>query len=256
MGSVNFAGRVALVTGGSRGIGRAIAERLAAAGAAVVVHFNQSQVAADATVQAIRSSGGRAFPFSCDLASPEALRGFYPGLDAARPNGFPEIRPDILVCNAAIGSGRKTIETVGEAELDLIFRVNFKAPFLLIQGALPRMTEGGRIITISSMATRTAFPELAVYAPSKAALEALTVLLAAQLGPRGITVNAVLPGATETDMNPISADPVRLVTVTASVAMRRVGQPQDIAGVVAFLASEEGGWVTGQKIEASGGQRL
>jgi 3-oxoacyl-[acyl-carrier protein] reductase len=248
--------KVALVTGASRGIGRAIALGLAREGAAVVVHYGSDAAAAEAVVRTIRDSGGQAVAFGADLADPAAVRGFWPGLDAARaPAGFPD-GIDILVCNAGISGSRKTIETVTEEDLDRVLQVNFKAPFLLIQGAIPRLAEGGRIIAISSMATRSPYPEFAAYAPSKAALEALVPLLAVQLGPRGITVNAVMPGATETDMNPMAANPARAAAVTATVALRRLGQPEDVAEVVLFLAGKRGRWVTGQILDASGGQRL
>jgi 3-oxoacyl-[acyl-carrier protein] reductase len=118
------------------------------------------------------------------------------------------------------------------------------------------LRDGGRIIHISSMGTRSAYPTMAVYAPAKAALEALSRLLAAHLGGRQITVNSVMPGATATDMNTAARDPVASKAVAATIALGRVGQPDDIAKVVAFLASEQGGWVTGQQIDASGGQRL
>jgi NAD(P)-dependent dehydrogenase (short-subunit alcohol dehydrogenase family) len=247
--------KVAVVTGASRGIGRAIAIGLGRQGAAVVVHYAREAAAADAVVAAIRAEGGQAMAFGADLSDPAQVRGFWPALDAARPADFPA-GLDILVCNAGVSSGRKTIEAVTEEELDLILQVNFKAPFLMIQGAIPRIADGGRIIGISSMATRAPFPEFAAYAPSKAALESLMALLAVQLGPRGITVNAVMPGATETDMNPMAANPARAAAVTSAVALRRLGQPEDVADVVLFLASGQGGWVTGQVLDASGGQRL
>jgi NAD(P)-dependent dehydrogenase (short-subunit alcohol dehydrogenase family) len=118
------------------------------------------------------------------------------------------------------------------------------------------MRDHGRIVNVSSMGTRAAFPEMAAYAPAKAGLEALTMLLAAHLGPRGITVNAVLPGATATDMHPGAQDPVISRQIAQSIALRRVGQPEDIADVIAFLASDAGRWVTAQKIDTSGGQRI
>lgn len=259
MGALNpapLAGRVALVTGASRGIGRAIALRLAAGGAAVVVHYAAAGAAAEAVVAEIRDAGGRAFAFQADLAEPEALRRFHDRLAPLQRQHWGSEALDILVNNAGVGSGRQTIEQVSEAEFDRLLQVNLRAPFFLIQGALPRLKEGGRIINISSMGTRAAFPGMAAYAPAKAGLEALTRLLAQQLGARGITVNAVLPGATATDMNPAARDPEQSRVTAQGIALGRVGTPQDIAGVVAFLASPEGGWVTGQSIDASGGQRL
>ena len=134
--------------------------------------------------------------------------------------------------------------------------MNFKAPFLVIQQASSRLRAGGSIINVSSMATRAAFPELAAYAPSKAGLEALTLLLAAHFGPRGIRVNAVLPGATATEMNPRACDPGSSAKIASGNALRRVGQPEDIADAIAFLASDAARWITGERIQVSGGQRL
>ena len=145
---------------------------------------------------------------------------------------------------------------VSEEEFDRTLQVDLKSPFFLIQQASPRLRDGGRIVNVSSMGTRAAYPEMASYAPAKAGLEALTLLLAAHFGPRGITVNAVLPGATATDMNPGASDPERAAQIAQTIALRRVGQPGDVADVIVFLASDAGRWVTAQCVDASGGQRL
>jgi len=252
---LSLAGKVALVTGASRGIGRAIARRLAAAGAAVVVHYGSNAEAAEEVVAEITSAGGRALAFPARLDDPAAVRGFWDRLHPLLHATFADGGLDILVNNAGV-SVRKTIAEVTEADLDRVLQVNLKAPFLLIQGALPHLRDGGRIINISSMGTRAAYPRMAAYAPSKAGLEALTLLLAADLGPRGITVNAVLPGATATDMNHDARDPITSRAIAATVALRRVGQPDDVADIVLLLASEQGRWITGQRIDASGGQRI
>ena len=248
-------GKIALVTGASRGIGRAIAARLAAEGAAVAVHYNAAKAQAEAVVAAIEAQGGTAFPLQADLSSHAGAQTLAVTFIAALTARFGSDAFDILVNNAGVGR-RAAIEDVSEEEFDRIVQVNLKSPFFLIKALLPQLRDGGRIVNISSMGTRAAYPEMAAYAPAKAGLEALSVLLAAQLGPRGITVNAVLPGATATDMNAGARDPQRAAITAQTIALRRVGQPDDIAGVVAFLVSAEGGWVTGQRIDASGGQRL
>ncbi len=247
--------KVAVVTGASRGIGRAIAVRLAAAGAAVVVHYASRAAAAEAVVAEIVAAGGQAMAFGADLGDPAAVAGFWPALDPLMAAAFGTARLDVLVNNAGTGGGL-TIEQADPAALDHVLQVNLKAPFFLIQGAIPRLADGGRIVNVSSMGVRNPYAFMAAYAPSKAALETLTLLLANQLGPRGITVNAVRPGATATEMNQRATDPVLSQAIAETVALRRVGQPEDIAAVVAFLCSEDGRWVTGQVLDASGGQRL
>lgn len=255
VGMKPLAGRIALVTGASRGIGLAIAERLARDGAVVAVHYNKSSEAAASAVAGIVAAGGAAFPLQADLAerggAAALARGLVEHLGAHQ--GEPAI--DILVNNAGVGK-RIPIEDVSEDDFDLVLQVNLKSPFFLIKALLPRLRDGGRIINMSSMGTRAAYPSMAAYAPAKAGLEALSRLLAVHLGGRGITVNAVLPGATATDMNQSARDPISSRAIASTIALGRVGQPDDIARVVAFLASEEGGWVTGQAIDASGGQRL
>lgn len=248
-------GKVALITGASRGIGRAIALALAQRGAFVVLHYNQAAEEAQRLVAQIEADGGGALAITADLARSGAPEYLFAALDAGLQERLCDTRFDILVNNAGIGK-RATIENTIEADFDRIVQVNLKAPFFIIQRALSRLRDGGRVINISSMATRAAYPDMAAYAPSKAAIEALTLLLAVQLGSRGITVNAVLPGATATDMNPGAIDPQSSQALAATIALRRVGQPADIAEVVAFLASDAARWVTAQCIEASGGQRL
>ncbi|MDP7548788.1 MAG: SDR family oxidoreductase, partial [Alphaproteobacteria bacterium] len=251
--TAELAGKIAVVTGASRGIGRETALRLAARGATVCIHYNKSEAQAREVVAAITAAGGGAFTVQADFSHNDGPARFFQGLDAAllARNGSTAI--DILVNNAGAGS-RAIIEEVSEDDFDEIIRLDLRAPFFVTKGALERMREGGRIINISSMSTRAAFPELALYASAKAGLEVLTRVLAAHLGGRGITVNAVLPGATATDMNPGAQDPVTARQTAASIALGRVGQAGDIADVIAFLASPQGRWITGQCIEASGGQ--
>ena len=250
-----LSGKIAVVTGASRGIGKQTALRLAAGGATVVVHYRGSKAAADGVVQEIEAGGGSAFVLQTDFSEPAGPRRFYELLDPELQRRFGSNRFDILVNNAGAGT-RAVIEDVSERDLDETLQVDLKAPFFLIKYASSRLRDGGRIVNVSSMGTRVAYPEMAAYAPAKAGLEALTLLLAAHFGPRGITVNAVLPGATATDMNPGARDPVRSQQLAQTIALRRVGQPEDIADVIAFLVSDAGRWVTGQRIDTSGGQRI
>lgn len=248
-------GKTALITGASRGIGRAIALKLAARGAFVVVHYNRGESEARQVAAEIRALGGQAVTIGADLSVPGIATHLFAASDAALQRELGDARFDILVNNAGIGQ-RAAIEEVSEEDLDRIMQVNFKAPFFITQHAIPRLRDGGRIINITSRGTRGAIAAMAAYAPSKAALEKLTELLAQQLGPRGITVNSVAPGAIATDMNSVGSDEGAARAIVAVTALRRVGQPDDVADVVAFLASDDARWVTAQRIEASGGQRL
>jgi NAD(P)-dependent dehydrogenase (short-subunit alcohol dehydrogenase family) len=243
-------GKTALVTGGSRGIGRAIALRLAADGARVAINYRSNKAAADETVAAIRAAGGDAFAIMGDVGSVEAITAMFAAFDS-KADGL-----DILVNNAGIGEMASIAETE-ESLYDDMMRVNAKGPFFVTRAALTRFRDGGRIVNISSMVSRAAYPACNAYAMSKAALNMMSLSLAQELGPRGITVNAVAPGATMTDFAPaLFEDPATVEYLASVAALRRVGHPADIAGVVAFLASPDGGWVTGQLIEASGGMHL
>lgn len=254
-----LSGKIALVTGASRGIGRAIALRLAGAGALVGLHYRQAAPEADSLLRAVRTTarekGGDGFLLQADLSQRGGAARLAEAFGEELQRRFGDPGFDILVNNAGIAP-RAVIEEVSEDSLDTVLQVNLKAPFLLIQTLSPHLRTGGRIVNMSSMVTRAAYPEMAAYAPSKAAIEALTLLLAAHFGPRGITVNAVRPGATATDMNPAARDPETSRRIAGSVALGRVGQPDDIAEIVAFLASDAARWITGQCIDASGGQRL
>jgi 3-oxoacyl-[acyl-carrier protein] reductase len=245
-------GRTALVTGASRGIGRAIAERLAADGALVAVHYGSNETAAKETVGAIEKAGGQAFAVRADLAGTAELDALFAGLQdglAGRPL-------DVLVNNAAVIDYTATIEGATPEAFDRLFAVNVRAPLFVIQRALPLMPDGGRIVNVSSGVTWFAIPEV-VYGMSKGALNVLTRSLAQTQGRRGITVNTVSPGITETDMNGwLTESPEAARQVAGMTALGRHGQPADIADAVAFFASDDGRWVTGQTLEVNGGLLL
>jgi NAD(P)-dependent dehydrogenase (short-subunit alcohol dehydrogenase family) len=255
MAAGELSGKIALITGAGRGIGRSTALRMAAAGAAIAVHYKSNRDAAQATVAAIAAAGGEAFALAADLEVNGAPERLLAALDGELRNRFGAAEFDILVNNAGVGV-RGPIDGVTEEDFDRILQVDFKAPFFLTKGALPRLRNGGRIINVTSTAARIGYPWAPVYGPAKAALEALTVCLAKHLGPRAITVNAVAPGPTATPGNLVVLDPVGVKPLVDMTALGRVGQPEDIAEVITFLASERGRWITGQRIDASGGLRL
>ncbi len=245
----DLTGRTALVTGASRGIGRAIAQRLAADGARVAVHYGTNDKAAEECVAAIGAD--RAFAVGAELSEPDAVETLLARVDEE----FDGL--DILVNNAAIPTSGD-LERATTEEFDRIFAVNVRAPFFLIQQALPRMRDGGRIINIGSVvSTHVASPELITYAMSKGALDVLGRTLAKMLGPRGITVNTVAPGVIATDANAVWLQyPEVSAAAARRAALGRVGEPRDVADVVAFLASEDARWITGDTIEVSGGINL
>ncbi|MEU6983312.1 SDR family oxidoreductase [Streptomyces sp. NPDC046324] len=242
-------GKTALVTGGSRGIGRGIAERLGRDGARVAVHYGTNETAAKETVAAIEAAGGEAFAIGQELG--------VQGDAAALWERFDELADglDILVNNAGIGTSRP-FATIDEAEYDRVFAVNTKAAFFLAQRGAERLRDGGRIINISTGLSHAAImPELIAYAMSKSALDTFTRYLSKVLGGRGITVNAVAPGIVDTDVNAdwLRGNEEAWAGAAALSALGKVGTPADIADVVAFLASHDGRWVTGQWIDATGG---
>ncbi|MGI5231220.1 SDR family NAD(P)-dependent oxidoreductase [Actinoallomurus sp. CA-142502] len=246
-------GKTALVTGASRGIGRAIAERLAADGALVAVHYNSGDAAAKDTVAAITAAGGRAFTVQAELGVDGDAETLVARLAAGLREHTGEAALDILVNNAAL-SGTGPIESDTPAAFDRLFAVNVRAPYFLIQRALPMLRDGGRIINIGSGVTRIALAAETSYAMTKAAVDTLGRTLANTVGRRGITVNTVAPGTTRTDRTAAMYDiPGFAEQMNAAQAIERTGMPADIAAVVAFLASPDGGWVTGQWLDASGG---
>ncbi|MFI7083080.1 SDR family oxidoreductase [Streptomyces anulatus] len=242
-------GKTALVTGGSRGIGRGIAEQLGRDGAVVGVHYGSNDSAAAETVAAIEAAGGKAFALGVELTAPNAAAALWAAFDA-HADGL-----DILVNNAGIGTSRKFTE-IEEEEYDRLFTVNAKAPFFLTQQGLDRLRDGGRVINISTGLSHAAMmPDLIAYAMSKGALDVFTRYLSKVLGSRGITVNAVAPGIVDTDVNAdwLRASDAAWTDAAALSALGKVGTPADIADVVAFLASDAGRWVTGHWIDATGG---
>ncbi|AJY74736.1 SDR family oxidoreductase [Paenibacillus beijingensis] len=249
-------GKIALITGGSRGIGRGIALRLAEDGALVAVHYGSRSNAADEVVSMIEESGGRAFTVGANLDSTAGVEQLVQALsdELSRLTGGSQF--DILVNNAGIGTS-SPFEQTTEQEFDTVFSVNVKAPFFLVQQALPMLRDGGRIINISSGVTRIAYPHLMAYNLTKGALNTFTLHLASLLGPRGITVNAVLPGIVDTDVNASWLHTPEGTKQAEDVsALGRIGQPADIADIVAFVASSDGRWVTGQMLDATGGSHL
>jgi len=247
---IALVGKTALVTGASRGIGRATAIALAAAGARTLVHYGRSKAEAEAVVARIREAGGHADALQADLAAPDGAHRL-----ASQASEIVGERLDILVANAGI-SRAATIEKTTVQDFDALFAVNVRAPFFLIQQLLPVLLAGSSITLVSSMAAHAASEILPAYAATKGAVDTLVKQLAFALGPRGIRVNAVAPGVVETQMAPFTRTEAGRKGTLSMQALKRIAQPDDIASVIAFLASDDARWVTGDTVRVDGGSRL
>jgi 3-oxoacyl-[acyl-carrier protein] reductase len=247
----NLSGQIALVTGASRGLGRAAAFRLAEQGAHVIVHYGANQEAAEAVVAQIRRDGGQADTIGVDLAAVDGAHRLVEAVRALRINHL-----NVVVASAGIAEpallGDQTVEA-----FDRHFAINVRAPFFLVQQLLPLLGEASSIIFVSSVAARSAVDGLSVYSATKGAVNVLVRNLAKELGQRGIRVNAVSPGAIDTDMGQVllSTNDGREM-IKGLQALKRIGQPDDVADAVLFLASNHSRWVTGESIDTSGGARL
>lgn len=241
-----LAGKAALVSGASRGIGAAVARRLAADGADVAVTYNTGKVEADAVVADLTALGRRAVAVGADLTDPASAATI---VNAA----FSEFgRLDIVVNNAGETYWRPLAKTQ-LADIDRVIALDARAPYLVMQAAAERIADGGRIINISSGVTRVAIPGSSLYSAAKAFLEQATAVTAFELASRRITVNAIAPGTTATGRWAGMPEEHKQQRIQ-SFALGRVGEPEDVANMVAFLASDQGGWVTGQTIHATGGE--
>jgi NAD(P)-dependent dehydrogenase (short-subunit alcohol dehydrogenase family) len=245
-----LAGKTALVTGASRGMGRASALALAASGAQVLVHYGRGAKEADGVVEEIRKAGGRADAVAADLATADG-----PHRLAKLARDIVGDRLDILVANAGI-SKAATIEDTTTEDLDKLFAVNVRAPFFLVQQLLPILSKGSSIVFVSSLAARAVVGTEPAYAATKGAIDTLVKHFASMLGARGIRVNAVAPGVVETDMSNFTKTDAGREFVLGMQALKRIAQPDDIGGVIAFLASEDARWITGDTIRVDGGSKL
>jgi 3-oxoacyl-[acyl-carrier protein] reductase len=245
-----LSGKTALVTGASRGLGRASALKLAQAGAQVLVHFSSGAEEAERVVAEIRKAGGRADSVGVDLAAAEG-----PHKLAKRTREIIGDRLDILIANAGV-SKAATIEDTTVEDFDRLFAVNVRAPFFLVQQLLPILQEGSCIVLLSSLGARAAVGALSAYSATKGAIDTLVKHFAYVLGARGIRVNAVAPGVVETDMSNFTKTENGRNFALGMQALKRIAQPDDIGDVVAFLASEEARWITGDIIHVDGGSKL
>ncbi|GAA2119039.1 SDR family oxidoreductase [Streptomyces synnematoformans] len=242
-------GKTALVTGASRGIGRAIAERLGRDGARVAVHYGSNETAAKQTVAAVEAAGGEAFAIRAELGVPGDAAALWAEFDR-HADGL-----DILVNNAGIGL-QALIEDTEEADFDRLFAVNTRAPFFVTKMGLPRMRDGGRIVNVSTLATHAALmPTLLAYTMSKSAVDAFTKFLSKSVGGRGITVNAIAPGALDTDMNAawLRDNDDAKAGIAATSPLGRIPEVDEVADTVAYLVSPRAGVLTGTYVDVSGG---
>lgn len=249
--------RIALITGGSRGLGRSMAEHLAARGVDVVLTYRSQEGAAGEVVRTVEDAGGRAAALALDVGDARSFPAFAETLTRTLTERFDRDRLDVVVHNAGHGTHAMLADTT-EEQFDALMNVHLKGPFFLTQHLLPLLADGGRILNVSSGLARFALPGYGAYAAMKGAVEVLTRYQARELGERGIAVNVVAPGAIETDFGGgvvrDNADVNRMIA--AQTALGRVGRPEDVGGAVAALLDEASGWITGQRIEVSGGQQL
>jgi NAD(P)-dependent dehydrogenase (short-subunit alcohol dehydrogenase family) len=243
-------GKTALVTGASRGIGRATALALAKEGAQVLIHYSSGAKEAESVVAEIRKGEGRAQAIAADLAMPDGAHKL-----AKEVRSIIGDRLDILVANAGI-SKNATIEDTTVEDFDKLYAVNVRAPFFLVQQLLPIFGEGSSVILLSSLAAHASVGTIAAYAATKGAIDTLVKHFAAALGPRGIRVNAVAPGVVETDMSNFTKTAQGRDYTLKMQSLGRLAQPDDIAGAVAFLASDDARWVTGETLRVDGGSKL
>ncbi|MFC0211027.1 SDR family oxidoreductase [Paenibacillus chartarius] len=241
-----FKDKAVLVTGASRGIGRAIAESFAEQGAKVVINYSSSADMAKEAAAAIQASGGEAVAIKADIGSPaEVERLFRDTLDTYG-------RLDVLVNNAGIMM-TKSIEAFTEEDFDRLFTINVKGTFFACQQAARHMQPGGRIINFSTSVAGSIFPNYSLYAGSKGAVEQFTRQLSKEFGPKGITINAVAPGPVNTELFTEGKSEAQIQAIVNMNAFGRLGETNDITGTVLFLASEEARWITGQTVRVNGG---
>ena len=245
-----LSGKTALVTGASRGIGRATALALAEAGAQVLVHFSTGRQEADAVVAELTQAGGRAQALGADLATADG-----PHALARQTRAIIGERLDILVANAGV-SKAATIEDTTVEDFDRLFAVNVRAPYFLVQQLLPILGRGSSVILLSSLAAHAAVGTLSAYASTKGAIDTLVKHFAFVLGGREIRVNAVAPGVVNTDMSSFARTDQGRDFTLGMQALKRVADPDDIAGAVAFLASDAARWITGDTLRVDGGSKL
>jgi 3-oxoacyl-[acyl-carrier protein] reductase len=245
-----LSGKTALVTGASRGMGRAGALALAEMGAQVLVHYSSGVKEAESVVAEIRKAGRRADAVGADLSAPDGAHKL-----AKQVRAVVGDRLDILVANAGI-SKSATIEETTVEDFDRQFAVNVRAPFFLVQQLLPILGDGSSVILVSSLGAHAAVGTLSAYAATKGAIDTLVKYFAAALGPRGIRVNAVAPGVIDTDMSNLVKTDEGKSFVLGMQALKRIGGPDDVASVVAFLASQEARWITGDTVRVDGGSKL
>jgi len=252
-----FENKTALVTGASRGIGRATASALAKAGAHVLVHYGRSRQEAESLVVEIRRKGGRADAVSADLGTPDGA-----SLLAKQVRSIVGDRLDVLVLNAGISKAARIADYTVE-DFDSLFATNVRGPFFLVQQLLPVLSEGSSVVVISSLGARSVVgkagletPSILAYASTKGALETLVKNWASILGPRGIRVNAVAPGVIDTDMSNFTKTEAGREVALGMQALKRLGKPEDVADVVAFMASDGARWITGASIPVDGGSKL
>jgi 3-oxoacyl-[acyl-carrier protein] reductase len=246
----SLSGKTALVTGASRGIGRASALALAEAGAQVVIHYSNSEKEADTVVAQIRGKDGRAEKLQADLSQKEGAHRL-----AEKVRGIVGQRLDILFANAGVVSDLPIDKTTVE-EFDKLFAVNVRAPYFLVQQLLPILGKDSSVIFVSSLAAHASVGTLPAYGATKGAIDTMVKHFAASLGDKGIRVNAIAPGVVETDMNGFLQTQAGREATLGIQALQRIAQPEDIGAVVAFLASDAARWITGDTVRVDGGSKL